>query len=242
MSVIFFEKLVSACHNLLFTDKRVYQYLISRGLNADTIKSYRLGAFPEDLRKLFKFVDAEELRKQSIIYQADKSPFHHFPVVIPICEVNGDAVAIGCRTLLDDAKRDELLIPKYKNSSYSKSSYLFGLNKAHTEIIKKNEVFVVEGYFDVLSAHQNKILNVVATCGTAFSLRQLAILARYTNNITLLFDNDEAGHLSAKRVFDKFQGLDTGVNLQLKFTPKGFKDLDEFLFKGQSFEYFKKGV
>lgn len=242
MSEMFFEKLVDACHNLLFMDKPIYHYLSNRGISSETIKSYKLGAFPKDLRRLFQYVHPEELRKQNIIYQADKSPFKNFPVVIPIREVNGSPVAIGCRTLLDDNKRDELGIPKYRNSNYSKSSYLFGLDKANAEIIKNNQVFVVEGYFDVLSAHQRGFLNVVATCGTSFSLRQLAILARYTNNVTLFFDNDDPGHLNSKRVLDKFRNLNIEINLNCQFTPNGFKDLDEFLFKGGNFECFKQGA
>jgi DNA primase len=242
MSDIFFEKLVDACHNLLFTDKPIYRYLLSRGISVETIKSYKLGAFPKDLRLLFQFVHPEELRKQNIIYQADKSPFKNFPLVIPIREINGNPVAIGCRTLLDDIRRDELGIPKYRNSNYPKSSYLFGLDKACSEIVKNNQAFVVEGYFDVLSAHQNGVLNVVATCGTSFSLRQLSILARYTDNVTLLFDNDGPGQLNSKRVLDKFRDINTEINLNCQFTPHGCKDLDEFLFNGGDFKYLKLGA
>lgn len=237
MNSLFFEKLTNACHELLLKDGNIYSYLQNRGLRENTIKSYKLGAFPKDLRHLFQYVHPEELKKQNIIWQADKSPFKLFPVVIPIRNIEGQSIAIGCRTLLDDTKRDELGIPKYRNSNYSKTSYLFGLDKAYSAIREKNQVFVVEGYFDVITAHQNDMLNVVATCGTMFSMKQLSILGRYTDNVCLLFDNDNAGRTSAKRVMDKFNSINTGINLDCKFTPMGFKDLDEYLFKGGDLEF-----
>lgn len=237
MSSLFFEKLTDACHDLLLKDNSIYGYLTNRGLKDETIRSYKLGAFPKDLRYLFKYVHPEELKKQNIIWQADKSPFKLFPVVIPIRNVEGQSIAIGCRTLLDDTKRDELGIPKYRNSNYSKTSYLFGLDKAFSYIREMDQVFVVEGYFDVITAHQNGMMNVVATCGTMFSYRQLAVLARYTNNVCLLFDNDAAGRSSAKRVLDKLNYTNMDISLSCKFTPDGFKDLDEYLVKGGSLEF-----
>lgn len=237
MSSLFFEKLTDACHDLLLKDSGIYSYLKNRGLKDETINSYKLGAFPKDLRNLFKYIHPEELKKQNIIWQADKSPFKLFPVVIPIRNVDGQSIAIGCRTLLDDTKRDELGIPKYRNSNYSKTSHLFGLDKAFSHIREKDQVFVVEGYFDVITAHQNNMMNVVATCGTMFSMRQLSVLTRYTNNVCLLFDNDAAGRMSAKRVLDKLNSTVSGVNLGCKFTPDGFKDLDEYLVKGGNLEF-----
>ena len=237
MSLLFFDKLAYACHDLLTKDANTYSYLKSRNLQDSTIETYKLGAFPKDLRLLFKYLHPEELKKQNIIWQADKSPFKLFPVVIPIRNVEGNVVAIGCRTLLSEDKRDELGIPKYRNSSYAKTSFLFGLDRAVQEIRARDQVFVVEGYFDVITAHQNGLKNVVATCGTLFSYRQLVILSRYTNNICLLFDNDEAGKISSKRVLEKFKSSSLfDVNFTYKFTPDGFKDLDEYLSKNGSIE------
>ena len=72
-------------------------------------------------------------------------------------------------------------------------------------------------------------MNVVATCGTIFHERQLIILSRYTDNICLLFDNDAAGHRSAKNVMSKLRNFDSDISLMCKFTPDGYKDLDEYL-------------
>lgn len=234
MSDLFFEKLTDACHQLLMDDRRLLKYLKkNRGLTQDIIKIYQLGAFPEDLRKLNRWMCPKELRERGIIWSADKSPFQRYPIVIPINNVQGLPIAIGARTLLSDDEREEIGIPKYYNSIYTKTSHLFGLDHAIEAIRKQDKAFVVEGYFDVLTAHQFNIRNVVGTCGTIFSLRQLIMLSRYTKNIVLLFDNDKPGRVSSDRVRRKLEKFDhPGVNITYEFTPDGFKDLDEYLSKG----------
>lgn len=234
MSDLFFEKLTDACHKLLYEDKQILDYILGRGLSEETIKSYKIGAFPYDLRKLFDYVHPEELRKNNIVWNADHSPFKNYPVVIPIRDISSRTIAIGCRTLFKEDKRKELGIPKYRNSNYSKASYLFGMDRSIQAIRESDQAFVVEGYFDAITAHQKGILNVVAACGTAFSNRQLMTLSRYTKNICLLFDNDIAGHISSKRVMGKLIYKDN-LNLECKFPPDGYKDLDEFLTNGGDF-------
>ena len=100
MSSLFFEKLTDACHDLLLKDNSIYSYLKDRGLKDETISSYKLGAFPKDLRNLFKYVHPEELKKQNIIWQADKSPFKLFPVVIPIRNIDGHWFTFSFRLFL----------------------------------------------------------------------------------------------------------------------------------------------
>ena len=249
---MFFNKLADVCHELLYNDNKLFQYLKNRGISATTIKKYKIGAFPHDLRILFDKISADELLQHGIIWNASNSPFKfgangevHYPVVMPIRNIHGNTIAIGCRTLLSEEKRKKLeqnlniTIPKYKNTEYKKTAHLYGLEYAVEEIRKKDKVFVVEGYFDAISSHQSSILNVVATCGTLFSTTQLIILSRYTDNICLLFDNDAAGRLSAARIMKKFEEENTiKANLSCKFTPKGFKDVDEYLRAGGSVDFF----
>lgn len=245
MSEEFFEQLTTVCHNLLLDNDDLMHYLKDRrGMTDGTIKLYELGAFPKDLRDLYnKYnMDPVELRKQNIIINADKSPFKMYPIVIPIRNVSGKSIAIGCRTLLNEERRKELGIPKYRNSTYKKTSHLFGLDRATKTIRQKNKVFVVEGYFDCISAHQNDILNVVATCGTMFSERQLIMLSRYTENICLLFDNDNPGRLAAKKIMQKLGDFHNDINLTCVFTPEEYKDLDEYLQKGGNMQFFDKQV
>jgi len=238
----FFEKLTDVCHKLLLDNESLMYYLkVRRGMTDETISTYKLGAFPDDLRQLYKRydLDPKELREQNIIWNADQSQFKMYPIVIPIRDINGVPIAIGARTLLSDKKRKKLGIPKYRNSSYKKTSYLFGLDRAVEAIRRTNKAFVVEGYFDDITAQQKGISNIVATCGTIFSERQLIILSRYTDNICLLFDNDEPGRVSAKKVMDRLSEIE-GINLTYDFTPKGYKDLDEYLRKGGDINLFRE--
>ena len=242
---MFFEQLTNVCHKLLLENDDLISYLKDgRGMTNETIETYQLGAFPSDLRDLYnKYdMDAVELRKQNIIVNANHSPFKLYPIVIPIRNTAGKSIAIGCRTLLSEERRKELGVPKYRNSTYKKTSHLFGLDRATNTIRKANKVFVVEGYFDAISAHQSNILNVVATCGTMFSERQLIILSRYTENVCLLFDNDNAGRLNAKRIMQKLGNFSADIHLTCTFTPESYKDLDEFLQRGGDFKIFNDPI
>ena len=243
MDNTFFEKLTNVCHNLLLDNNDLIGYLKEdRGMTDKTIETYQLGAFPNDLRDLYKkySMDPVELRNQNIIVNANHSPFKMYPIVIPIRNVGGQSIAIGCRTLLSDEKRKELGMPKYRNSTYKKTSHLFGLDSATNAIRESNKVFVVEGYFDCITAHQNDIMNVVATCGTMFTERQLIILSRYTDNVCLLFDNDNPGRTAAKKVMQKLDGFNNDIHLGCAFTPEGYKDLDEYLRKGGNMNVFEE--
>lgn len=239
---VFFDRLSSACNDFLKNDKRILEYLKNnRKMSDETIKNYCLGAFPKDLRVLYSKYNMNpvELKQNNIIWNASKSQFSLYPIVIPIRNACGNTIAIGCRTLLSEDNRKKIGIPKYRNSNYKKTAYLFGLDKAKEEIRNENCVFVVEGYFDVITAHQNGIKNVVATCGTMFSERQLSNLSRYCDNVCLLFDNDSAGRRSAGLLLDKYSNFDSSINISCKFVPDGYKDLDEYLLDGGSFKKLK---
>ena len=231
-----FKQLTGTCHKLLLKDKYLLRYLHARGLQDETISLYQLGAFPKDLRLLFEDNNPFDLREVGVIWNADTSPFQHHPIVIPIKNFMGEAIAIGARCIMSEDKRKEMELMKYRNSRYTKTAHLFGLDTAKESIRLRDKVFVVEGYFDKITAHQSGFKNVVATCGTLFSYRQLAVLSRYTNNVCLLFDNDEPGRKSVEQVINKLKDVD--VNIEYKFTPDGFKDLDEFLQKGGDFNIF----
>jgi len=238
----FFEQLTDICHELLYQNEALMYYLkVSRGMTDETIKTYKLGAFPERIADLYlkHGMDPVELREKGILWNADQSQFQFYPLVIPVCDVNGNTIAIGARTLLSDKKRKKLGIPKYRNSVYKKTSYLYGLDRAMGAIREADKVFVVEGYFDTKMAHQKGILNVVATSGTIFSERQMIILSRYTSNICLLFDNDEPGRVSSRKAID-VRGDVEGINLTHDFTPRGYKDLDEYLRKGGNINLFRE--
>lgn len=222
-------KLTEICYNELQKNDMIKEYLKTREISKNTIDKFYLGAFPSDLRILLKEIDGDFLKKNGIIYQADKSAFKLYPLIIPILDVNNNFIGIGGRTLMSEAQRKLFGYPKYKNSEYSKAQHLFGLNLAKKSIREKNTTIVVEGYFDVISSHQAGLTNVVATSGTYLSAKQTMLLSRYGTNIRMLFDNDEPG----KRASEKFikKCATDGVNFKEIFLPDGFKDIDEYIIK-----------
>ena len=182
MSHKFFEELTVLCQELLYSDTQLFNYLKSRNITASTIKKHRLGSFPTKITTLLERMPGSDLIENGIIWNAAESQFLmsispasrkkiHYPIVIPVFNTDGHPVAIGCRTLISDANRKDLGIPKYRNSFYEKTAYLFGLDKAIGAIRDNDRVFVVEGYFDVIACHQAGLRNVVATCGHLFSKR-----------------------------------------------------------------------
>ncbi len=224
-------KLAEICYDQLPKNKTVSEYLKHREISQSTIDKFYLGAFPNDLRVLLKEFDTEFLKKNGIIYQADKSPFKFYPLIIPIWDVNNNFIGVGGRTMMPEAQFKSLGYPKYKNSQYDKANHLFGLNYAKQTIREKNTAIVVEGYFDVISSHQAGLTNVVATSGVFLSPKQTLLLSRYSEDIKILFDNDEAGKRAAQKYLER--RATAGVNLKEMFLPDGFKDIDEYIVKAK---------
>lgn len=219
--------LVDICCKELHENSDIYNYLRERKISDETITKFKIGAFPKDLRVLFSNIDPDILKRLGIIYNASKSAYKTlFPLIIPIQDVYGNYVGIGGRTLLGEEERKKIGIIKYKNSVYEKTRHLFGLNFAKNSIRTSDESVVVEGYFDVISSHQAGMNNVVATSGTILSIKQVNLLSRYSENIKIMFDNDEPGKMAAKRFISK--RMKDGINIKEGFVPQGYKDLDEF--------------
>ena len=155
-------------------------------------------------------------------------------VIFPWLNVSGRVVAFGGR-LLDS--RTKGVQQKYVNSPdsevYHKERELYGLFQAKRAIAKEDRVYMVEGYTDVIAMHQAGVENVVANSGTALSLHQIKLLRRFTPNITLLYDGDEAGVHAAMRGTDML--LAEGMNVMVLLLPDG-DDPDSFARKHSSQE------
>ena len=147
-------------------------------------------------------------------------------VIFPWLNVSGKVVAFGGRLL--DA-RTKGVQQKYVNSPdseiYHKDHELYGLFQAKKAIAKEDRVYMVEGYTDVIAMHQSGLENVVANSGTALSVYQIKLLRRFTQNITLLYDGDEAGIHAAMRGTDML--LAEGMNIKVLLLPDG-DDPDSF--------------
>ena len=156
-------------------------------------------------------------------------------VIFPWLNVSGKVVAFGGR-LLDS--RTKGVQQKYVNSPdseiYHKERELYGLYQAKKAIAKEDRVYMVEGYTDVIAMHQCGLENVVANSGTALSVHQIKLLRRFTQNITLLYDGDEAGIHAAMRGTDML--LTEGMNIKVLLLPDG-DDPDSFSKKHSAQEF-----
>ena len=206
-------------------------YLRSRGFRDDIIQKFELGYSPEAktaltdeaLKNSYKL---EFLEKAGLTIVRDNYKADRFRgrVIFPIHSISGKPTAFGGRILKTDKKT-----AKYLNSPeseiYHKSKILYGIYHAKTEITKKDRCYLVEGYTDVISFHQAGITNVVASSGTALTVDQIRLIARFTPNITIIYDGDPAGIKASLRGIDLV--LEQGMNVKVLLLPEG-EDPDSF--------------
>lgn len=210
------------------------QYFRSRGIRDDIIEKFQLGYAPQQRSALAQAArkagyQDEFLVKTGLCYQRDDGTLtdrYSGRAIFPWLNVSGKVVAFGGRVL---DSRTKGVAQKYVNSPdsdiYHKERELYGIFQAKKAIVKEDRVFMVEGYTDVIAMHQAGIENVVANSGTALSTFQIKLLRRFTQNITFLYDGDEAGIHAAMRGMDMI--LEEGMNLKVLLLPDG-DDPDSF--------------
>jgi DNA primase len=193
-------------HLLLNTSvgKIARNYVAKRGLSPETIKNFQLGFAPEGWDTIKQYLkgrehgEAELLASGLLVEREDKNSYDRFRnrLMFPIRNMQGKILGFGGRAL-DDS------LPKYLNSPqtpiFDKSSSLYGIDRAKTAIRQKNQAVIVEGYIDVLTAHQHGYYDVVASMGTAMTDKQLSILKSLTKNLILALDADTAGEEAISR-------------------------------------------
>lgn len=218
-------------------------YFHNRGFRDDIIEKFRLGFSIDQWEALSKEAkrkgyNPEYLIKTGLCYKKDDGRItdrYRGRVMFPWFNVSGKIIAFGGRVL---DTRTKGVSQKYINSPesdiFSKRRELYGLFQAKKQIAKEDRVYMVEGYTDVISMHQCGIENVVANSGTALTQAQIRLLHRYTNNITLLYDGDEAGIHAALRGTDMF--LAEGMNVKILLLPDG-DDPDSFARKHNASEF-----
>lgn len=206
-------------------------YYHSRGLEDETIGKEGLGWAPSGKSSL---VDAALAAGHKVEYlietglairHDDGSVSDRFRerVMFPIYSVSGRVIAFSGRTLKSDSPA------KYVNSPeseiYVKSRALLGIYQAKTEISKQDKCFLVEGNIDVITLHQLGIQNVVASCGTSLTPEQIRLIRKFTANLTIMYDGDNAGIKAALRGTDMV--LEEGMNVRIVLLPDG-EDPDSF--------------
>tara|TARA_Y100001970_G_scaffold148300_1_gene182027 strand:+ start:5821 stop:7716 length:1896 start_codon:yes stop_codon:yes gene_type:complete len=178
-------------------------YLENRQFNASTIAEWKLGCVSKNQKGLIEFLGKNNISIEDMIKaglaldRSDKNANQDIidrfrnKLMIPIMNPKGNIIGFGARTIEKDFH------PKYLNSptspTFDKKSILFGMNLATQEIRKKDQIIIVEGYFDVIGCYQHGIKNVVASMGTAITGNQLKSITKLTKNIIFALDGDSAG-------------------------------------------------
>lgn len=206
-------------------------YFRERSFRDDILKKFEVGFAPDGKTP---FTDAAQkegykidfLEKTGLTIKRDDWMRDRFAgrVMFPIHNLAGRVIAFGGRILKEDKNA-----AKYLNSPeseiYHKSKVLYGIFQAKREISKTDKCYLVEGYTDVLSMHQAGIENVVASSGTALTADQIRLVRRFTSNITIIYDGDEAGIKASLRGIDLV--LEEGMNVKVLLLPNG-EDPDSF--------------
>lgn len=214
--------------------KGAREYLISRGIEPETITKFGVGVAPAEwdglLRVLTKqgFAQAEVATAGLIVPRDNGSGFYdrfRGRVMFTITDLRKRVVGFGGRVLGEG-------MPKYLNSPetplFKKGQTLFALDQAREAISRLKTVIVVEGYFDAIALHQAGLSHTVATLGTALTPEHIQMLRRFASNVVLLFDPDAAGVRAALRGLDLF--VNSGLGVKVITLPSG-DDPDTFIRK-----------
>lgn len=209
-----------------------YEYMVKRGIDVPTLKKFGIGYADEKWDSLYlhlkeKGIPEKQMLELGLISQSKGKYYDKFRdrVMFPIFNTRGKVIGFGGRILKEGN-------PKYLNSQESliflKKNNLYGLNLARQDINKNNCAILVEGYMDVISLYKAGIQNTVASLGTSLTESQGKMLKRYTNQVIIAYDADDAGQAAAVRGIEILQS----INCQGKvLTLKDGKDPDEFIKK-----------
>jgi len=208
-------------------------YFRERSFRDDIIKKFQLGYSLEERKALTKEAlvkgyKAEYLVKSGLSIRPERfenvqelTETHlfdrfHSRVMFPIHSVSGDVLGFGGR-ILTNTKETAKYFNSPQSDLYDKSKILYGLYFSKKSIQQEDFCFLVEGYTDVIALHQAGIENVVASSGTSLTIEQIKLIQRFTNNITILYDGDEAGQKASERGISLI--LEEGMNVRVLLFP-----------------------
>ena len=207
-----------------------YKYMKERGISEETMNKFGIGYADGQWQSLLEHMESlgisrDKLLKLGLVSRSGDRYYDKFRdrVIFPIINTGGKVIGFGGRIIGEGN-------PKYLNSPesevFQKKNNLYGLNLAKSEITKEDRIILVEGYMDVISLYQSGIRNVCASLGTALTENQARLIKRFTKNVILSYDADEAGQNAAMRGLDILYGEDLRARV-LKV--EGGKDPDEFV-------------
>ena len=208
-------------------------YLKDRKLEGEDIKNYKIGFAEKDEKKIIEFCKSNDISDsdfKKLGLFSDKGNFlFKNRIMFPITNFRSEVVGFGGRALEDYG-------PKYLNSSessiYKKNRTLYFLSNFLKDIKKNKFVIIVEGYFDVIAFNKLGYSNVASPSGTALTIQQLSQISKYTDEIYLCFDNDDAGIEATKRIVEIKNNISKDINLYTILLPSEYKDISEYYESG----------
>jgi len=236
LAALFYEAALNSGNN-----SAVKNYLLKRGIKEETIKLFKLGYAPDKWDALInhlraKNIDLSLLEKAGLILSRESGGYYdrfRNRVIFPIFDIKSRAMGFGARALpAPSGAEGDNGLAKYVNSPetpiYTKGKNLYGLNFSKDAIRDSDLVVVVEGYLDLIIPYQEGLHNVVASLGTAFTGEQARLLKRYTQNVVMVYDPDDAGQAATLRTLDIF--IEEGMHVKVVSLPDGL-DPDLFVRK-----------
>lgn len=226
----------------------VINYLTNRGITKEVITEWQLGWATEEWQHLSSTIINkgwyDPANKLGIVLRSkDDRNYDGYRsrITIPITNKHGQYIGMAGRFFEIDPADKEKKFPKYinppQNDLYDKSQVLYGLSRAQKAIEEKSCAILVEGYFDVISMHTHGHANTIATCGTALTSQQAALLKRYTSHIIIMRDADAAGFKAS--VKDLYILLKSGFKCDIIILPEG-EDPDSYIQKDPTLDKVKK--
>lgn len=218
-----------------FTEKanKGYAYMHSRAITPPILKKFGIGYADEQWDSLYRFlsgqgVDNKIMVELGLVSEKNGKYYDRFRnrPIFPIISTNGKVIGFGGRAI------DPSDNPKYLNSPeskiFQKKNNLYGLNLSRQDVGKEDCIIIVEGYMDVISLYQCGIRNVAASLGTALTENQARLIKRYTHNVVLTYDADNAGRAAALRGMEILRK--EGLKVKVLHVTDG-KDPDEYIKK-----------
>ena len=204
-------------------------YLKNRKLDGEDIKNYKLGFAEKDENTIIQYcknnnMSDADFKKLGLLSEKGNFLFKN-RIIFPITNFRSEVVGFGGRALEDFG-------PKYLNSSessiYKKNRTLYFLPNFLKDVKKHKFVVIVEGYFDVIAFNKLGYSNVASPSGTALTIQQLSQVSKYTDEIYLCFDNDQAGIEATKRIVEIKNNISKDLNIYSISLPSKYKDISEF--------------
>jgi len=227
------------------TNKKVLDYIKKRNLDNKSVEEFNLGYVPYESKTFLELNTKFEKKslKDSGLFYLDERKSEYVDrfrgrIIFPIYSLSGKPIAVGGRIIEENKK-----IAKYINSPetdfFKKGNNLYNLNKARKISNEYDEVYLVEGYMDVIKLHNNQILNCVANLGTALTNKQILLLGQFFSEIIICFDGDESGYKAALRAAENsLKYLKPEKQISFLFLPNG-EDPDSFV-ENKGKEHFLK--